>query len=203
MNAEQFKALEVNKQVEYINELLKKGDTVDNIRLTLGVGKNYIGNTFKSNGYVRDKVTKLYIFNTNTTNNTCNTSNTTNTINTNNTYNTSNTSNTNNTSDTCNTYNKSNDIKALESKVNSLENELNKLKKIVFNNYNTIDTNNTCNTNKIIKYNSNNLVSRNYKIDKDVLEQFIQFCKASKLKYNHNVSDLITNAILEYMNNHK
>ena len=191
MNAEQFKALEVNKQVEYINELLKKGDTVDNIRLTLGVGKNYIGNTFKANGYVRDKVTKLYIFNTNATSNTCNT---TNTIDTNNTNNTS------------NTYNNSNDIKALESKVNSLENELNKLKKIVFNTcntYNTIDTDNTCNTKEIIKYNSNSLVSRNYKIDKEVLEQFIQFCKASKLKHNHNVSDLITNAILEYMNNHK
>lgn len=197
MDAEQFKSLEVNKQVKYVNKLLKEGDTVDNIRTALGIGKNYIGSTFKANGYVRDKATKLYILNT------CNTSNTNNTIDT---------DKINNTSNTCNTYNKSNDIKALENKVNSLENELNKLKKIVFNTcntcntcntYNTIDADNTCNTKEIIKYNSNNLVSRNYKIDKDILEQFIQFCKASKLKYNHNVSDLITNAMLEYMNNHK
>lgn len=193
MNGEQFKALEVDKQVKYINELLKKGDTVDSIRLALGVGKNYIGNTFKSNGYIKDKASKLYVLSTSNTNNTYNTANT---INTNNTY---------------NTISKSNDIKVLEAKVNNLENELNKFKKIIFNTNKTIDTNSTisvgnsitADTKEIIKYNSNNLVSRNYKIDRDVLEQFIQFCKASKLKYNHNVSDLITNAILEYMNNHK
>ena len=40
MNGEQFKALEVEQQVEYVNGLLEQGDTVDNIRTVLGVGKN-------------------------------------------------------------------------------------------------------------------------------------------------------------------
>ena len=126
MNGEQFKALEVKEQVNYINELLKKGDTVDNIRLTLGIGKNYIGNTFKANGYIKDNISKLYILDTK---NTCNTSNT---------------STTNNT---CNTNYKYQDIKALENRLNSLEKEFEKLKLIVNSNTNaTYNTNNTCNT---------------------------------------------------------
>ena len=46
MTGEQFKALELEQQVEYINGLLEQGDTVDNIRIALGIGKNYIGNNF-------------------------------------------------------------------------------------------------------------------------------------------------------------
>lgn len=188
MNGEQFKALEVKEQVNYINELLKKGDTVDNIRLNLGIGKNYIGNTFKVNGYIKDNISKLYILDTKNTSNASNTCNTNNTIDTNYKY---------------------QDIKNLESRLNSLEKEFDKLKIIVNSNaYTTNNTSNTdttintittCNSKEIIKYKSSNLVSRNYKIDKEVLEQFVEFCKVNKLKYNHNVSDLITNAIVEYM----
>ena len=204
MNGDKFKSLEVKEQVNYVNELLKKGDTVDNIRLTLGIGKNYIGNTFKANGYIKDNISKLYILDT---------KNTSNTINTNNTNNTNSTSNTCNTDNTCNTNYKYQDIKALENRLNSLEKEFEKLKLIVNSNTNadskiitTRNTNNTittCNSKEIIKYKSSNLVSRNYKIDKDVHEQFVEFCKVNKLKYNYKVSDLITNAILEYINNYK
>ncbi len=210
MNGDKFKSLEVKEQVNYINELLKKGDTVDNIRLNLGIGKNYIGNTFKANGYIKDNISKLYILDTKNTSNTINTSTTNNTYNTNSTSNTCNTDNTNNT---CNTNYKYQDIKALESRLNSLEKEFEKLKLIVNSNINadskiitTRNTNNTittCNSKEIIKYKSSNLVSRNYKIDKEVLEQFVEFCKVNKLKYNHKVSDLITNAIVEYMNKYK
>lgn len=213
MNGDKFKSLEVKEQVNYVNELLKKGDTVDNIRLTLGIGKNYIGNTFKANGYIKDNISKLYILDTKNTSNTINTNTTNNTCNTNST---SNTCNTDNTYNTYNTNYKYQDIKALENRLNSLEKEFEKLKLIVNSNINadskiittrnTNNTNNTittCNNKEIIKYKSSNLVSRNYKIDKEVLEQFVEFCKANKLKYNHKVSDLITNAILEYMNKHK
>lgn len=216
MNGDKFKSLEVKEQVNYVNELLKKGDTVDNIRLTLGIGKNYIGNTFKANGYIKDNISKLYILDTKNTSNTINTNTTNNTYNTNstsNTCNTDNTINTTNTNNTCNTNYKYQDIKALENRLNSLEKEFEKLKLIVNSNTNadskiitTINTNNTittCNSKEIIKYKSSNLVSRNYKIDKEVLEQFVEFCKVNKLKYNHNVSDLITNAIHEYMNKNK
>ena len=188
MNGDKFKALRVKDQVDYVNELLKKGDTVDSIRLNLGIGKNYIGKTFKKEGYVRSKTNGLYIES-----------------NTNNTKSfvpiQSGKLNKNNTSNTCNTNKKDYDIKALENKISALEKEFEKLKAIVNNNTNnTIDT---CNNKEIIKYNTNNLVSRNYKIDKEVHEQFVKFCKVSKLKYNYKVSDLMTNALVEYMKKHK
>ena len=75
MTGEQFKALGLEQQVEYINGLLEQGDTVDNIRITLGIGKNYISNNFSKGGYKKDRATGLYIkagqeanINTNTTN---------------------------------------------------------------------------------------------------------------------------------------
>lgn len=52
---------------------------------------------------------------------------------------------------------------------------------------------------EIKKYNSNNLVSRNYKIDREVADEFVKFCKVNKLKYDYKVSDLITNSLVEYM----
>lgn len=51
MTGKEFKNLDIDSKVKYVNNLLKQGDTVDNIRITLGVGKNYIGNTFTKHGY--------------------------------------------------------------------------------------------------------------------------------------------------------
>ena len=51
MNSTDFKGLDIEYKVKYVNELLQQGDSVDNIRINLGVGKNYIGKTFKEQGY--------------------------------------------------------------------------------------------------------------------------------------------------------
>ena len=61
MTGKEFQALELEQQVEYVNGLLQEGNTVDNIRMALGVGKNYIGNNFSKGGYKKDKLTGLYI----------------------------------------------------------------------------------------------------------------------------------------------
>lgn len=191
LDGEQFKALELEQQVEYINGLLEQGETVDNIRIALGIGKNYIGNNFKKGGYVKDRASGLYILNTG------------NTINTNN----SNISNTNNTIEAIQKVQeqskKANNIKALENRIRSLEKELEQLKAIVLSNTNNTieitDIGNTSNTREIKKYNTNDLVSRNYKIDRAVADEFVKFCKVNKLKYDYKVSDLITNALVEYM----
>lgn len=55
MNSTDFKELDIESKVKYVNELLQQGDSVDNIRINLGVGKNYIGNTFKEHGYKSNK----------------------------------------------------------------------------------------------------------------------------------------------------
>lgn len=183
MNGEQFKTLELEQQVEYINELLEQGDTVDNIRIALGVGKNYIGTNFKKGGYIKNRATGLYILNTS---NTINTSTTNKAI-----------------LKTQEHSKKANNIKVLENRIDSLEKELEQLKAIVLSNTSKAieinNTSNTTNTIEIKKYNSNNLVSRNYKIDREVADEFVKFCKVNKLKYDYKVSDLITNALIEYM----
>lgn len=62
----------------------------------------------------------------------------------------------------------------------------------------TMTTTGTSNT-KIKIYDKVNLKSRNYKIDKDVLDEFVKFCNVQKLTNGYLVSDLATNALLEYM----
>ena len=60
----EFKALEIQEQVQFVNDCLTNGYSVDQIRMKLGIGKNYIANKFKYKGYIRDKVTGIYIKNT-------------------------------------------------------------------------------------------------------------------------------------------
>lgn len=63
MNSTDFKELDIEYKVKYVNELLQQGDSVDNIRINLGVGKNYIGNTFKGHGYKLNRNINQYIKN--------------------------------------------------------------------------------------------------------------------------------------------
>ena len=181
MNGEQFKALEVEKQVEYINSQLEKGDTVDNIRVVLGVGKNYIGTNFKKGGYVKDRVTGLYIKagqeNINTTNTTA-----------------LNKANKKVTKD-----NQSiNNTKSLENRIESLERQIEGIMAILET---TNNTNNTIATNEIeIKTFKGEKVARSYKVNKEVQKQFKAFCKAHS---EYEVGDILANAMLEYMNKFK
>ena len=51
MSGNEFKGLDIESKVKYVNELLQQGDSVDNIRTTLGIGKNYIADKFGKGGY--------------------------------------------------------------------------------------------------------------------------------------------------------
>ncbi len=180
MNGEQFKALGLEQQVEYINSLLEQGDTVDNIRTTLGVGKNYIGTNFKKGGYVKDRTTGLYIkvgqqnININTTNTTA-----------------------------LNKVNKKvtkdkqsiNNTKSLESRIESLERQIKGIMDILET------TNTTITTNEIeIKTFEGEKVARSYKVNIEVQKQFKAFCKAHS---EHEVGDILATAMLELMNKYK
>lgn len=181
MNKEQFTALELEQQVEYVNGLLEQGDTVENIRMTLGVGKNYIGTNFKKGGYVKDKVTKLYIKvgqeNINTTNTTA-----------------------------LNKANKKvikdkqsiNNTKLLENRIESLERQIKGIMAILET---TNNTNTTVATNEIeIKTFKGEKVARSYKVNIEVQKQFKAFCKAHS---EYEVGDILANAMLEFMNKYK
>lgn len=183
MNGEQFKALGLEQQVEYINSQLEQGDTVDNIRVVLGVGKNYIGTNFKKGGYTRDKITGYYI-KANTTSTTNETTSTT----------------------ALNKANKKaikdkqsiNNAKSLESRIESLEKQIEGIKAILET---TNNTNTTTATNEIeIKVFKGEKVARSYKVNIEVQKQFKAFCKAHS---EYEVGDLLANAMVDYMNKFK
>lgn len=176
MNKEQFEKLELEKQVEYINECLQETSMIKACK-QIGTNESTVRDRFRRGGYKRQE--NQFV----ATNNTSNT----------NVVNKSN-------KKAREAKVKDNNIKVLENRINSLENELEQLKAMVLGNtsntYNTIDASST---REIIKYESDNLVSRNYKIDKEVAEQFVKFCKIQKLTNDYKVSDLATNALVEFM----
>lgn len=181
MNGEQFKALGLEQQVEYINSQLEQGDTVDNIRVALGVGKNYIGTNFKKGGYIKDRATGLYIKagqeNINTTNTTA-----------------LNKANKKVTKD----KQSINNTKSLEARINSLEKQIEGIMAILET---TNNTNTTVATNEIeIKTFEGEKVARSYKVNKEVQMQFKAFCKAHS---EHDVGDILATAMLEFMNKFK
>ena len=177
MTGEQFKALGLEQQVEYINELLQEGNTVDNIRMTLGVGKNYIGNNFSKGGYKKDRATGLYIkagteANKNTT--------------------------TNEKAQKLNNKalsgsNSSNNSNSLEARVNSLEKQIEGIMAM-------LETNKNNTTELNIKVFEGEKVARSYKVNIEVQKQFKAFCKAHS---EYEVGDILANAMLEFMNKYK
>ena len=181
MTGEQFKALGLEQQVEYINELLQEGNTVDNIRMALGVGKNYIGNNFSKGGYKKDRVTGLYIkagteatINTNTTNEKAQKIN----------------------NKALSGNNGSNSNNSLEKRVEDLEKQIEAIKAMLETNKNNIIATTELN----IKVFEGEKVARSYKVDKEVQEQFKAFCKAQS---EYTVGDILANAMLEFMNKYK
>lgn len=176
MTGEQFKALGLEQQVEYINELLQEGNTVDNIRMTLGVGKNYIGNNFSKGGYKKDRATGLYIKAGTEAN-----------------------INTNEKAQKLNNKalgggNSSNNGNSLEARVNSLEKQIEGIMAILNN------TNTTATTELNIKTFEGEKVARSYKVNIEVQKQFKAFCKAHS---EYEVGDILANAMLEFMNKYK
>lgn len=179
MTGEQFKALGLEQQVEYINELLQEGNTVDNIRMALGVGKNYIGNNFSKGGYKKDRATGLYIkagaetnINTNTTNKKAQKLN----------------------NKALGGGNSSNNSNSLEVRVNSLEKQIEGIMAILNN------TNTTATTELNIKTFEGEKVARSYKVNIEVQKQFKAFCKAHS---EYEVGDILANAMVEFMNKYK
>lgn len=181
VNGEKFKVLKLEQQVEYINELLEQGNTVDNIRGVLGVGKNYISTNFKKGGYIRNRATGLYVkagteatINTNTTNEKAQKVN-------------------NKALSGCNGGNNSN---SLEKRVKDLEKQIEAIKAMLETN----NTNTTTATELNIKTFEGEKVARSYKVNKEVQKQFKAFCKAHS---EYEVGDILANAMFEFMNKFK
>lgn len=187
MTSEQFKDLDIEQQVTYVNELLQQGDSVDNIRVTLKVGKNYIANTFKKYGYTLNRNINQYVSSNDVATNTTNVATESNdkslkkSIKVNNT----------NTSD--------DKQKALESQIKDLQKQIdminNRLDK------STIDTSVATETTSILhssidSYDTKDTKNRNYRIYNEIQEEFTTFCKEHR---QYKVQDIISSAIKEYL----
>ena len=186
MNSTDFKELDIKSKVKYVNELLQQGDSVDNIRTTLGIGKNYIADTLSKGGYKLNRNINQYIKCDDVVTNTTNVvkqnikpskpKKETNNINTKDSY-----------------------YKALEGQIKDLQKQINLINNRLDNN--SITTNVVTDTTSIIhssidSYDRNDTTSSHYRIYTDIQEEFKKFCKDNR---QYKVQDIISSAIKEYL----
>lgn len=187
MNGEQFKELDIESKVKYINELLEQGDSVDNIRMNLGIGKNYIANTFSKYGYKLNRNINQYVSSNDVTTNATNVSIK------------SNEKTTEKLKKVNNTNTNDKKYKALEEQIKDLQNQID-----IINNKlgtNSIDTNVATDTTSILhrsidSYDTKDTVNRNYRIYTDIHKELTTFCKEHK---QYKVQDIVSSAIREYL----
>ena len=186
MNSTDFKGLDIEYKVKYVNELLQQGDSVDNIRINLGVGKNYIGNTFKEEGYKLNRNINQYIKNDTVVTDTTNVVKKPN-------------KKVSKQSNEVNNINTSDDrIKVLERQIKDLQSQINIINDMLNKNNATnvvIDTTSFIHSD-IDKLRNTDTTSSHYRIYKDIQEEFKAFCKEHK---QYKVQDIISSAIKEYL----
>jgi len=191
MTGVEFKALDIEQQVEYINTLLQEGDSVDNIRITLGIGKNFIGNTFKKYGYALDRNINQYVSVATIATNVAQ----------------ANRNLIDKPKKITNTNTKDDKYKALETEIEGLKLQIKDiytlLDKIQDNNTNvaTVATIAT----SIVHSDIDNLdakatVNRNFRVYKDISNDFTKFCSDNK---QYKVQDIVSSAITEYIKKFK
>ena len=187
MNSTDFKELDIESKVKYVNELLQQGDSVDNIRTTLGIGKNYIANTFAKGGYKLNRNINQYIKNDTVVTDTTNV-----VIKPN--------KKDSKESNKVNNINTSDDrIKVLEGQIKDIQKQINLINNRLDNN--SITTNVVTDTTSIIhssidSYDRNDTKSSHYRIYTDIQEEFKKFCKDNR---QYKVQDIISSAIKEYL----
>lgn len=93
---------------------------------------------------------------------------------------------------------KSSDIKALEDRVNSLEAQI----KNIMNTINTTNTINIVDTTELKKY-KGVTESRNYRINKEIQQEFKLLCNKFTVGTKYTVTDIISLALEEFINKHK
>lgn len=148
MTGEQFKALGLEQQVEYINSLLKT-TSLTKASASIGIARKTLSGQFERAGYKLDKNIKQYIRINNNTNEKAQKLN----------------------NKALGGSNSSNNSNSLEARVNSLEKQIEGIMAMLETN-----KNNTSELN--IRTFEGEKVARSYKVDNEVQKQFKAFCKA-------------------------
>ena len=169
---------EAFNQLELIQQIEYINSKLDTLSLTkvceaIGIDRKTVRKRFKSKGY--EFIDNRYI-KTDNTKNTVNIKNTTNTK----------------------TQKKSNNSKVLEEKINSLEAQIKGIMDII----NTNNTINTVDTSELKKY-EGSTVSRNYRINEEIQQEFKLLCNKFTSGTEYTVTDIISLALEDFINKHK
>lgn len=186
MNKDQFNALEILEQVEYINKGLES-ESVTKVCASIGIDRATVRKRFARNGY--ELVDNKYIPTESTPITTTKKT----------TVATKNTRTAKVTKKATEQTQENKQMKALESKIESLEKQIESINNILDTITTETTNNGTKNTIKIKKYKGVEGV-RSYRVNAKVLEQWKVFCKAHS---EHKVGDLLANAMVEFMNKYK
>lgn len=148
MTGNEFQALELEQQVEYINSLLKT-TSLTKASASIGIARKTLSGQFERAGYKLDKNIKQYIRINNNTNEKAQKLN----------------------NKALSGGNSSNNSNSLEARVNSLEKQIEAIKAM-------LETNKNNTTELNIKVFEGEKVARSYKVNIEVQKQFKAFCKA-------------------------
>ena len=148
MTGNEFQALELEQQVEYINSLLKT-TSLTKASASIGIARKTLSGQFERAGYKLDKNIKQYIRINNNTNEKAQKLN----------------------NKALSGSNSSNNSNSLEARVNSLEKQIEAIKAM-------LETNKNNTTELNIKVFEGEKVARSYKVSIEVQKQFKAFCKA-------------------------
>ena len=148
MTGNEFQALELEQQVEYINSLLKT-TSLTKASASIGIARKTLSGQFERAGYKLDKNIKQYIRINNNTNEKAQKLN----------------------NKALGGSNSSNNSNSLEARVNSLEKQIEGIMAM-------LETNKNNTTELNIKVFEGEKVARSYKVNIEVQKQFKAFCKA-------------------------
>ncbi len=199
MNSDNFMELAPKEQVIFINKLLETR-SLTQICIDFKIAKNILKYEFINLGYIYDMSKKQFVlendFNQNNDEIATSINRHDSSYQGDKTLSVLDNSYVSNSSKSYNTNIKNMD--SISSKISKLEKEIMDIKEIL--NKDLIKTDTISNNIDIKTYDSSTLVPRTYKIDSDIQQQFKLFCKQNN---KYKVSDLVTNALLEYMNKFK
>lgn len=175
MSIEEFNNLPIDKQVEYINKELELS-SLNKICKSLGVSESTVRDRFKRNNYKR--IDKKFVVNTTKT-----------------------TTNTNKNVlpieaklKPVKKVDNLDSIKLLEKKIKALESQIEATNKRIDN----LNTTKTTTTDTTINTYKGKEVVRSFRVNEEVQQRFKKYCKANS---EHKVSDILSTALEEFLNN--
>lgn len=210
LTKDEFKELDIDKQIKYLNDRLSEGQTVIRIREDLGIGEKWLQRIMKDNGYKYNQKERLYKKSTDVETNNKHVENEQNNISNKNFYNNStpveSITNGSGTELEAKVYNSREIVVDKEEykimlksfkEIEKMNEKLEAVYKWYEKEHEVIDI--TPQELKIDKF-EGKAIPRSYKFYPDIQNDFIEFCKKHK---QYKSQDIICQALKEFMDKYK